>query len=54
MGPNLYQPKSGLVVTIPLEFLDMYGAWNAWKKLTYVSQPRPKTCYKVYTHLTIK
>jgi hypothetical protein len=34
MGPNLYQPIFGLVVTITLEFLDKCGVWNVLKKLT--------------------
>jgi hypothetical protein len=35
MGPNLYQPKFGLIATITLLFLDKYGVWNVSKKLIY-------------------
>jgi hypothetical protein len=55
MEQNLYQHKFGLIVTITLDFIDKYGVWaeciQETDPLMIASQPRPKTCYKVYACL---
>jgi hypothetical protein len=46
--PHVYQPKSGLIVTISWEFLDKHMEFSYITALLIIAtQPRPKICYKV-------